>query len=79
MEKQFVRKGDQVPSQICLNATAAAAAQSSDLPMPLMRISKTEGSIESPPDAASSHFEYAPIVKHTKIHTHQSHIAEEKQ
>ena len=54
-----------VPSQICLNATAAAAAESSDIPMPLMRISRTEGSMDSPPDAESSHFEYAPIVKQT--------------
>lgn len=50
---------------MCLNAKAAAAAESSDILMPLMRISMTEGKIESPPGAASSHFEYAPIVKHT--------------
>lgn len=52
---------------MCLNAIAAAAAESSDLPMPLKRISRTEGSIETPLDAESSHFEYAPIVKQTEI------------
>lgn len=50
---------------MCRNANAAAAAVSSDLPMPLMRISITEGSVDRPLDAESSHFEYAPIVKHT--------------
>lgn len=51
---------------MCLKAKAAAAAQSSDVPMPFIRISNTEGSIDTPQDAESSHFEYAPIVKHTE-------------
>jgi hypothetical protein len=42
---------------MCLNAKAAAAAHSSDVPIPFIRISKTEGSIDSPHDAESSHFE----------------------
>lgn len=57
-----ILKGDSVPAQICLNARAAAAAESSDVPIPLMRISITEGSIDCPLDDASSHFEYAPTV-----------------
>lgn len=61
------RERENLPSQMCLNARAAAAAQSSDVPIPLMRISKTEGSIDCPLDAESSHFEYAPIVKQTGI------------
>lgn len=52
---------------MCLNATAAAAAVSSDVPMPLVRIPRTEAKIDGSLDAASSHFEYAPIVKHTEI------------
>ena len=64
--KYFVIERGHVPSHMCLNANAAAAAVSSDLPMPLMRISITEGSIDGPLEAASSHFEYAPIVKHTE-------------
>lgn len=60
---------------MCLNAKAAAAAESSDILMPLMRISMTEGKIESPPGAASSHFEYAPIVKHTvEFFINSSHV-----
>lgn len=42
---------------MCLNAKAAAAAQSSDVPMPFIKISKTDGSTDSPQDAESSHFE----------------------
>lgn len=42
---------------MCLNANAAAAAQSSDVPMLFIRISKTEGSKDDPQDAESSHFE----------------------
>lgn len=52
---------------MCLNARAAAAAESSHFPIPLMRMSISEGNIESSLDAASSHFEYAPIVKHTEM------------
>lgn len=52
---------------MCLNAKAAAAAESSDVPIPLVRISINEGSTDSPFDAESSHFEYAPIVKHTDL------------
>lgn len=55
-----------IPSQMCLNANAAAAAVSSDVLIPLIRTSTSEGRIESPFDEASSHFEYAPIVKHTE-------------
>lgn len=42
---------------MCLNAKAAAAAESSDILMPLTRMSKTEGKNEIPLGAASSHFE----------------------
>jgi hypothetical protein len=51
---------------MCLNATAAAAAESSDLLMPLSRTLMTEDNRGNPSDDASSHFEYAPIVKHTE-------------
>lgn len=51
---------------MCLKAKAAAAAESSDVLMPLMSISITEGKTESPFGEASSHFECAPIVKHTE-------------
>lgn len=61
---------------MCLNANAAAAAESSDVPMPLMRISISEGSMDGPIDAESSHFEYAPIDKHTEniFHKHMTSI-----
>jgi len=42
---------------MCLNAKAAAAAHSSDVLIPFIKISKTEGSIDSPHGAVSSHFE----------------------
>ena len=51
---------------MCLNATAAAAAESSDLLMPLRRTFMTEDNRGNPSDDASNHFEYAPIVKHTE-------------
>ena len=51
---------------MCLKANAAAAAVSSDVLMPFIRISISEGRIERPFDDTSSHFEYAPIVKHTE-------------
>lgn len=51
---------------MCLNARAAAAAESSDVPIPLMRILITEGSIDRPVDEKSSHFEYAPTSKQTE-------------
>lgn len=51
---------------MCLNANAAAAAVSSDVLMPPIRMSTSEGRIESPLDEESSHLEYAPIVKHTE-------------
>lgn len=63
---------------MCLKARAAAAAESSDVPMPLMRISMTEGRIEGPLGAESSHFEYAPIVKHTEILTYMSHVVQKE-
>lgn len=64
---------------MCLNARAAAAAQSSDLHIPFMRISITEGSIESPQEAASSHFEYAPMVRHTeKFYAHYCPVQKEE-
>lgn len=53
---------------MCLNAKAAAAAESSDTPMPLVSIPRTEANIDGSLDAASSHFEYAPTVKQTAIH-----------
>jgi hypothetical protein len=55
---------------MCLNAKAAAAAESSDVPMAPKRVSISEGNIDGPIDAESSHFEYAPIVKHTVFHKH---------
>lgn len=66
-EKNMIdKKTESVPSQICLNAKAAAAAESSDKRMPLMRISITNGNLEKPLGAASSHFEYAPMIKQTE-------------
>ena len=59
---------------MCLNAKAAAAAESSDVTMPHMRISISEGNIAGPIDAESSHFEYTPIVKHTVFHKHETNI-----
>lgn len=50
---------------MCLKAKAAAAAESSHVLMPLTRISMSVGKCENPFDEASSHFEYAPIVKQT--------------
>jgi len=52
---------------MCLNAKAAAAAESSEVRMPLMRISITKGNLEKPLGAASSHLEYAPTIKHTEF------------
>ena len=46
-----------LPSHMCLNAKEAAAAVSSDILIPLTRISMTDGRNESPLDEASSHFE----------------------
>lgn len=46
-----------IPSQICLNARDAAAAESSDILMPLTRTSMTEGINDIPLGAVSSHFE----------------------
>lgn len=46
-----------IPSHMCLKAKAAAAAESSDILMPITRISMTEGKNESPHGAASSHLE----------------------
>lgn len=56
-EQKITHRGDSIPSHMCLNAKAAAAAESSDILMPLTRISMTEGKNESPLDALSSHFE----------------------
>lgn len=50
---------------MCLNAKAAAAAVSSFVLMPLVRILSTEANTDGSLDAASSHFEYAPMVKQT--------------
>lgn len=55
-----------IPSQMCLNAKAAAAAVSSDVLMPLVRMLRTEANIDGSLDAASNHFEYAPMVKQTE-------------
>lgn len=46
-----------LPSHMCLNAKEAAAAESSEILMPLTRISITDGRNESPLDEASNHFE----------------------
>ena len=59
---------------MCLNAKATAAAESSGVPMPLMRISIGEGNIAGPIDAESSYFEYTPIVKDTFFHKHETNI-----
>lgn len=64
---KIVYKRDTIPSQMCLNAKAAAAAESSEVRMPLMRISITKGNLEKPLSAASSHLEYAPMIKQTDI------------
>lgn len=56
-----------IPSQICLKAKAAAAAQSSDVPIPLIRILMIDGNIETLAGAALSHFEYAPTSKHAEF------------
>lgn len=42
---------------MCLNAKAAAVAESSNILIPLTRISINEGKKEIPLDALSSHFE----------------------
>lgn len=55
-----------IPSQMCLKAKAAAAAVSSDVLMPLVRMLRTEANIDGSLDAASNHFEYAPMVKQTE-------------
>lgn len=54
--------GDTIPAQTCLNAKAAAAAESSDVLMPLVRVSIIGARIDSSV-AVLSHVEYAPIVK----------------
>lgn len=56
---------DVLPSHIYLNATAAAAAQSSDTLIPLVRIPTSGGNIDSSTGATSIHFEYAPTVEQT--------------
>lgn len=53
---------------MCLNAKAAAAAESLETAMPLVSIPRTEANIEGSLDTVSSHFEYAPMVKQTAIH-----------
>ena len=64
---KIVNKRDTIPSQMCLNAKAAVAAESSEVHMPFMRISNTKGNLEKPLGAASSHLEYAPMIKQTDI------------
>lgn len=55
-----------------LNARAAAAEESSDVLIPVVRISTSGGKIPSSTGAALIHFEYAPIVEHTdKFHIHK--------
>ena len=58
-ERRLVRFGrmNTIPSQICLKAKAAAAAQSSDAPIPLIRILMIDGNIDTLAGAALSHFE----------------------
>ena len=51
---------------MCLNAIAAAAAESPDECMPCMITFITEEIKSNASDAPFSHFEYAPIVKHTE-------------
>lgn len=62
-----VCKSKTIPSQICRKAKAAAAAQSSDVPIPFIRILIIDGNIETLDGAALSHFEYAPTSKHAEI------------
>lgn len=46
-----------IPAQTCLNAKAAAAAESSDVLMPLVRVSIIEARIDSSVGAVLSHVE----------------------
>lgn len=55
-----------VPSHKYLNATAAAVAESSDVLMPLVRISTTVARTESSAGAVLIHLENAPIVEQTE-------------
>lgn len=57
-----------------MNARAAAAAESSDALMPLVRTSTNGGKIESSTGAASIHFEYAPMVEHTGEFQNELHF-----
>lgn len=58
-----------------LNARAAAAEESSDVLMPLVRTSTSGGKIACSTGAAFIHFEYAPMVEQTE----EFHILEEKE
>lgn len=61
-----------VPSHTCRKAKAAAAAESSEVLIPHIRIFMTEDKKDDPLGASLSHFEYAPIVKHTeKVEKHK--------
>jgi len=57
-----------------LNARAAVAEESSDVLIPLVRISTSGGKIASSTGAAFIHFEYAPMVEQTD----NFHISKEK-
>jgi len=54
-----------IPSHIYLNATEAAAAVSSDVLIPLLRISTKGGRMDDSAGAASIHFENDPMVEQT--------------
>lgn len=55
--KEHKKQKEPLPLHMCLKANDAAAAESSDMLIPLTRISMTEGKNESPLDEASSQFE----------------------
>jgi len=54
-----------IPSHIYLNAIEAAAAVSSDVLIPLLRISTKGGRMDDSAGAASIHFENDPMVEQT--------------
>jgi len=54
-----------IPSHMYLKAIEAAAAVSSDVFIPLLRISTRGGRIDNSAGAASIHFENAPMVEQT--------------
>jgi hypothetical protein len=64
-EKTLLSRCRYIPSHIYLNATEAAAAVSSDVLIPLLRISTKGGRMGNSAGAASIHFENDPMVEQT--------------